>query len=119
MKTRVVISQAYGGFGLSEEAAKMFNELKGLKEGDKGWVNPDYGNVDWPRYDPDLVKVVETLGSKRASGGYADLAIIEFDGPKFRITEYDGYEGLETPDTVDWEIVNTPEAQQEYPEYFI
>lgn len=48
------------------------------------------------RHDPDLVKVVETLGDK-ASGRYADLEIVEIDDDeKYVIDEYDGFETLIT-----------------------
>lgn len=46
------------------------------------------------RHDPDLIKVVEELGSE-ASGDYADLAIVEIQASKYRIDEYDGLESVE------------------------
>lgn len=55
-------------------------------------------NVD--RHDPVLVQVVEELGDK-ANGEYAKLRIEEVSGP-YRITEYDGYETVETPSGCDW-----------------
>jgi len=60
----------------------------------------DYCDVD--RHDPVLVQVVEELGYK-ASGKYANLAIEEVSGA-YRITEYDGYESVETPEGLDWII---------------
>lgn len=59
-----------------------------------------YNNVD--RHDPDLVQVVEELGDK-ANGEFAKLRIEEVSGP-YRITEYDGYETVETPFGCDWII---------------
>lgn len=48
------------------------------------------------RHDPDLIKVVETLGDK-ASGHYAKLEIVEIDdNEKYIIDEYDGFESLVT-----------------------
>jgi hypothetical protein len=35
-------------------------------------------------------------------GGARDLAVIEVHGP-FRVTEYDGYEGIEYRDAVEWQ----------------
>jgi hypothetical protein len=55
-------------------------------------------NVD--RHDPVLVQVVEELGDK-ASGTSAKLAIDEVYGPYF-IDEYDGFESVITPETVNW-----------------
>jgi len=82
-------------------------------------VNPNYDprpGVEWynrtqkykiydgdiSRHDPVLVQVVEELGDK-ANDGCANLAIKEVDGP-YRITEYDGYETVETPAGCDWII---------------
>ena len=56
--------------------------------------------IDVDRHDPVLVQVVEELGDK-ANGQYAKLAIKEVSGP-YRITEYDGYETVETPADCDW-----------------
>jgi len=33
--------------------------------------------------------------------GAGDLVVVEVDGP-VHVTEYDGYEGFQTPDTIDW-----------------
>lgn len=52
------------------------------------------------RHDPILVQVVEELG-KKANGDYANLHIVEVDGP-YRIDEYDGSESVNTPDDYDW-----------------
>ncbi len=52
------------------------------------------------RHDPVLVQVVEELGDK-ANGKYAKLKIEEVSGP-YRITEYDGFESVETPGRCDW-----------------
>lgn len=57
-------------------------------------------NVD--RHDPVLIQVVEELGDE-ANGEYAKLAIEEVDGP-YRISEYDGFESVETPGGCDWII---------------
>jgi len=94
---KVVYNGCYGGFSLSEEAAKMFNERKGLKKGDEMWINPRYGYYEVPRHDKDLVAVVEELGLKKASGRYADLRITEV-GNKYRIDEYDGWESVVEPE---------------------
>ena len=75
--TKVVVNRCFGGFGLSEEA---YNEL-GLKWDGYGY---DYNDK---RTDPDLIRVVETLGNK-ANGQFADLEVVE------------------VPDYVDWEIEN-------------
>jgi len=61
--------------------------------------------VDWvrdiKRSDPQLVQAVEELGDE-ANGAHAVLRVAEVHG-KYHITEYDGYESVETPDDIDWE----------------
>ena len=52
-----------------------------------------YGNIE--RTDENLIKVVETLGSKIASGQYAELEVVEIpDGIDYEIDEYDGIESI-------------------------
>ena len=48
------------------------------------------------RADPALVSVVETLGSEKASGEYAELKVVEIpDGVEdWYITDYDGNETI-------------------------
>lgn len=56
------------------------------------------------RKDPLLIQVIKELGSERASGRCAELAIdVIDDNEAFRITEYDGLETVETNSTIDWE----------------
>ena len=55
------------------------------------WVEmrPDYGDRD----DPDLVAVIEELGSERASARSSELRIVEIpDGVEWTIEDYDGRE---------------------------
>ena len=107
--TKVVFNNAYGGFTLSNEACDRLVELgyDGLK------LNPNYDAEEnafydykyfndhlIPRHHPLLVKVVEELAEK-ASGPHSKLEIKEVNGP-YRIVEYDGWETVETPETIDW-----------------
>lgn len=64
------------------------------------YLTQTWSDSDVVRHDPVLVQVVEELGDK-ANGQYAKLAIKEVSGP-YRITEYDGYETVETPADCDW-----------------
>ena len=58
---------------------------------------------DIDRTDPILVSVVETMGSKAASGSFAKLYIEEIpNGTQYKIDEYDGMEGLITKDDDNW-----------------
>ena len=100
----VVINDCYGGFRLSEEAIKLYGELKGLnlkKIGDKygeyyinGIENDKnlFDDRDIKRDDPCLVETVLIL-KKRVNGICSDLKLVEI--PKevsFSIEEYDGLE---------------------------
>lgn len=58
------------------------------------------------RHDKDLVAVVEELGEE-ANGSCAKLRIEEISTPMYRITDYDGYESVETPDNVGWVVIET------------
>lgn len=51
-----------------------------------------YGNIE--RTDEDLVKVVETLGSEKASGRLSQLQVVEI--PDDVVWELDEYDGIET-----------------------
>ena len=51
------------------------------------------------RHDPILVRVVEELGSEKASGMCSELAIADIGDSLYRIEEYDGYETVITPET--------------------
>ena len=99
---KLVINTCYGGFGLSERALKALAIIKGMTE-----ESPEHLRV-WqygiPRHDHDLVDVVELLGAE-ASGDSANLEIVTIEGAHFRIKEYDGYERVETPDTICWKEI--------------
>lgn len=106
---KVVYNACYGGFGLSLEATKLLAEKKGLtleiQEPYAGItlckIGDSYFSVDdYERHDPDLVAVVEELGS-RANGMCAKLVVEEVSG-LYRIDEYDGYESIEVPDDINW-----------------
>lgn len=79
----IIINKCYGGFGLSEEALKLYNDKSGLKLKYDGSI---------PRDDLNLVQVVKELGQK-ANGLCADLKIVVIpDGISWCIEEYDGLE---------------------------
>jgi hypothetical protein len=76
--TKIVINVRYGGFGLSEEAETLLQELGAPK--------------DAGRAHPSLVKVVEQLG-EGANGPFAKLKVVEIpDDVAWQIEEYDGRE---------------------------
>lgn len=96
--TKIVYNACYGGFSLSVEAKNLYLKRKG--------VSVDYiSEWDIDRADPDLVTVVEELGSENASGFCAELKIVDLiPGTLYRITEYDGSETVETKDNIDWKV---------------
>jgi hypothetical protein len=96
--TKIVYNSCYGGFGLSEKAINRYWELKGEK-GPEYWYT---GDLD--RTDPILVQVVEEL-AEESNGAFSDLRIEELEaGTRYRIEEYDGFETVETEDTMNWRV---------------
>jgi hypothetical protein len=92
----------------------MYLNLKGLKytKIKEKWGSSSYHveenkvfydrRID--RADPVLVQVVEKLGDK-ANGECAKLYIEDLPkGTLYRITEYDGYESIETKYDMDWNV---------------
>jgi hypothetical protein len=109
---KLVINDCYGGYGLSEKAVLRYAELKGLMlDFDRdAWythyrLNGEYWNEQLIlRNDPMLVQAVEELGDL-ANGDCAKLKIVEVPaGTKYRITEYDGLEDVETIDSIHWSV---------------
>ena len=95
---KVVINSGYGFFGLSDEAHTLYAKLKGynlIKAECFGYQTFFKNEVkdenlvdDWifDRSDPDLVKVVETLGEKSGHGKRCKLKVVEIpDGIKWYI----------------------------------
>lgn len=94
MLNKVVYNSRYGDFGLSKKARKLLNELKGEEV--------DY--YDLPRHDKDLVAVVEELGSE-ANGMFASIKIATINSDRYRISEYDGWEQVITPEEEQYIII--------------
>lgn len=112
MSYKVVINLCYGGFSLSREAVLLGREISG----DPAWGGPtivgdkydngepvgdDYGYVKLPRHDKVLVEVVEKLGDA-ASGRCAALKVEEIDSRYYVIDEYDGFESVQTAESISW-----------------
>lgn len=99
---KIAVNQCYGGFNLSDKAVEMLAKLKNIDISTK-LHKPDadsdeYITLLYPqdRADPDLIKVIETLG-KEASGSCSSIAIEEVPvvfRDTYVITEYDGVEGI-------------------------
>lgn len=104
MVNKIVINSRFGGFGLSDTAiirliqlGSPYARLRTLEEVAEwpggGAVHLDY---DIPRHDPLLVKVVEEMGAA-ADGRSAKLCVLEIEGDKYAIDDYDGQESVDTP----------------------
>ena len=97
---KIVINACYGGFNVSESFLKEYNIPY-----EKTTFGSVYATESVERTDPRLVEYIETHGSEMASGHFSKLVVREIPkGTKYRITEYDGYEGIETENDIDWEI---------------
>ena len=89
MPQRIVINRCYGGFGLSNLAAKRYRELAWIPEEELFWT------YDIPRDSAILLQVIDELGAQESSGPHAELKVIEIpDGVKWHIGEYDGMEWI-------------------------
>ena len=89
----IIVNRCFGGPGFSQAALR---EL-GLTLDDEGFGSvhlecfEQFEDGQW-RTDPDVIRVVEVLGSK-AWGRYSRLEIVAVpDDVKWHITDYDGYE---------------------------
>lgn len=110
--TKIVINACYGGFSLSlaatewlashgcEEATKELADPSSYfeYEGEKSFMG---FRPSRSRHDALLVECIEALG-EAASGDCARLIIETIEGNQYRITEYDGAEGIETPERIKW-----------------
>ena len=90
--TKVVYNASFGGFGLSDKAVAWLKN-NGVPDA-RG-----HSFADGPRHDARLVACVEALGDD-TSARFASLRIHECTGNKYRITEYDGLEDVEEPETI-------------------
>lgn len=81
----------------------MAAEIKMWEEHDMR-ISRDHYRTELPRHDARLVQVVEELGDE-ASGSCARLDILEIDGDRYIIDEYDGMESVVEPIDIDWVIV--------------
>jgi len=97
-KYRVAVNECFGGFGLSNEAARRLLDLGYTPE----YMSKSYSSVDdIPRHHPLLLQVLEELGEKAVTK-FSRVVIKEVESPLYRIISEDGYESLETPDLIAW-----------------
>ena len=86
-----------------DEAMKRVSFHSWFKSPDFNW-DSHFSDREISRTDPDLIAVLDELGSEGASGRCAKLAIEEVPaGVKYRIDEYDGAESVMKQDDYQWE----------------
>lgn len=100
---KVVYSNRYGGFGLSNKAVLWLHEKYGLEYESYPHLGK-YLKEELERHDPRLVEVVEALG-KEANGRHSNLAIATIKGRLYRIDEYDGLETVVVPNIHEWTVI--------------
>lgn len=80
MIKKIVLNKCYGGFDISEEVMQFIGE--------------EYV-FDVKRTDETLIESIEKLGSKRASGRFGQLEVVEYDDRYIPLIEsYDGIESM-------------------------
>jgi hypothetical protein len=88
---RVLYNSCYGGFALSEEAVDEFNKLS-----DKPLIRKYISKHDINmRTNPIMLRIYDTLGTKRFSGNYSNILIENINyiyKDYISISEYDGFE---------------------------
>lgn len=102
---KIVINDCYGGFKLSKRARAYLRkqpEVIELMNQDKNFDINSYFSLDENRTHPALIRCIEILGKKASDSFCSKLVIKKFKGNKYRIDEYDGWERIETPNTVHW-----------------
>jgi hypothetical protein len=107
MNQRIVINRCYGGFGLSNLAAKRYRELAWIPEEELFWT------YDIPRDSKILLQVIDELGAQESSGPHAELKVVEVpEGVKWHIGEYDGMEWI-AEDHRQWGLDEYPKEQDQ------
>jgi hypothetical protein len=88
-KVKIVINDCYGGFGIKEKYKEIITKSK------------DYIPCYEFRTHPELIRLIEELGSEEVSDNCSSLKVVEInEGTKYRIEDYDGLEHIayDSPD---------------------
>ena len=99
---KVVINNDYGGFSLSEKCSRHLNEKYGFD------IDVEYGYIsdEVARHDVRLIEAIEFFGVNNAGGRFASLEIKEINSNIYKIDQYDGAEWIETPDSIEWVVID-------------
>lgn len=93
---KIVLNREFGGFSISTEALEWLRK-NGSEEAEETTYIPgqkSYLTYNDQRSHPLLVRCVEELGSKRASGENSRLEVWYFTIPTYAIIDQDGMESL-------------------------
>ena len=91
MSKKVAINRCFGGFSLSLEAKNMYMD----RTKDVPKPRDFYVDASIARDDPDLIAVIECLGSVASSGRYSKLQIITIPNDvDWEVKDYDGVEWI-------------------------
>jgi hypothetical protein len=84
---KILINRCYGGFGISDEALKLYKQKVPSYNYDSGY--------HIKRTDLILIEIFEEKGSEFVSGPFSDLQLQTIpDDCHYDIEEYDGMEGI-------------------------
>lgn len=98
---KIVLNRSYGTFEVSKDFCEHYN----ISYDD--WGRLIVPKEDISRTDSRLIEYVENFGSSKASGWGSALDLFEIPaGKQYRIRERDGYEWLEYPEDIKWEVAN-------------
>jgi hypothetical protein len=93
---KVIVNGCYGGLGFS----RLVYEKLGIKWDNYGYLDNEKLDIESKNYQEfrtslKLIKVIEEIGLKEASGSHAELRIAEIpDDVEWEIDEYDGIESV-------------------------
>lgn len=114
---KVLYSPRYGGYGFNDTFRRKWFDHIGVKykyvQADDSilfshFVDPNnediHLHVTSCRHDKELIAFVEDYKAKGLdpSSRFSDIQIVEIEGNKYIIDEYDGYESVITPEDIDW-----------------
>ena len=98
---KIILNRSYGAFEVSKDFCEHYN----IPYDD--WGRLIVPKEDIARTDVRLIEYVENFGGNKASGWGSALDLFDIPaGKQYRIREHDGYEWLEHPEDIKWEVAD-------------
>lgn len=94
-----VTSNIENNFAIIFVTTKDFGDL--VNDEDFNYENNYVEISNIARHDKALIETIEELG-ERASTKLSKIVVKEIEGNQYVINEYDGYESIATPKSIDW-----------------